>query len=762
LDSYLAEKTFQEVINSVGSDCQIKPLTAEARDASYKWLPVVLNAPSHPSIKRKTYLLLTETSESCPLGGGKVYVVSTHSPGVSGTGSPMSPQTATILFASLKVWTPGHVGAASPEIASIMWRARATFKNLSWETVNQAELKAVLDRGAPHIDIVPLVLPPVPLHILKDLHTLPIDDANDKEGAKQALSTWAAKGEYWTPPDGKWPCYPVAQHDPRSAKLGSRGDLVAAAMAMLRAPISHSTVAAFPTLNLMSKGLLKLNAVQPAPTNTVAPAADDDDDDEAAETAALCAPPPSKKKPTPAPAPPKLNKKAEKQLKVNAAAFVKGARGIANSDDDSMSEGEPGEDEGQESEDGFIASDDDVEEAGSTASARQKREKKQSRKRKERFEKNVVSDQEDGSERSSESSSAEEMSEGSGSDNDSDGSDGSDDDVVVKARKDASDADGMDSDDDDDEGAVSTHKRLKKTSDIVRGASANPPKKKKAKIVDDDNEGARDGENAPPPSALLAQQRLSGERSAGSKPLPKMGASQGRIDKALESRHPLASFGTAKPPQPRGTPAVEEPEALFTPTKGKSADVSQPADAANIPSAPGAPNRASRDLMRKARSDKLAEWTKISNRVCNLMGPVIDGEITNKGSVLCLAPNGINSFSSAMTVANHRFSSLVDDNTIPGSWHPIVSASLSVIDSLVGIIEAADGDEKTRKKNDSANADLGCIAAQSLVKVVPQIEALQKTIAEASAQINGLVGTSAGMASRLTQAAAKKAALDNK
>ena len=92
----------------------------------------------------------------------------------------------------------------------------------------------------------------------------------------------------------------------------------------------------------------------------------------------------------------------------------------------------------------------------------------------------------------------------------------------------------------------------------------------------------------------------------------------------------------------------------------------------------------------------------------------------------------------------------------------MVSSLLSLTGTLVRAIEAADADEKTRKKNDNANAELGTVAAESLLNVVPQIEALQKTLAEANAQANTLVGTSAGMASRLARATAKKAITEDK
>jgi hypothetical protein len=228
-----------------------------------------------------------------------------------------------------------------------------------------------------------------------------------------------------------------------------------------------------------------------------------------------------------------------------------------------------------------------------------------------------------------------------------------------------------------------------------------------------------------------------------------------QLSRGMEARKHIAGSTVphAEPPTQRNL-QIDEPGSMFTPTKEDAGG------AARAPAAPRHKERESRDKMGEKRRDKLCEWTKISDRVEKLMGPVINGEHANKGSVLTLAPGGINSFSGAMAEATRLYTNLVDDNTIPGSWHPTVSASLTVIESLVGIIEAADGDDKLRKKNDTANAELGCIAAQSLVKVVPQIEALQKSIADASAQINSLVGTSAGMAARLTQAAAKKAATD--
>ena len=732
------------------------PLTSGTRDKTLRLLPAVLFDPHN----KRWLLMLTNTTDESPFGGGTVYLASAHGTGQAVTHKALSLADATAFSASVQVWSPGHAGAASPQIGSLLWRLKATFMNFKWETVNVNEITEAFEQKEIHLDFVPLVMPPAPPHITKDLETLPIEDTNDKDAVRKQLSAWCESGgKLWKPPEGKWPWFPALQHDPRKDTLGSRSELAVAINAVMRAPVMASVKVALPDFTL-GTGLLQLNTVEvkekaPPP----AAADDDDDDDEAAETRALLAPP---KKLTPPP--PKPKKKAGK---VNGASFVHGAKSALCSDDDSMSEGEEDECDAEQDSNGndmFIASDDDVDEAGSTASARKARADKASNKRKHNLTKNVVSEEEgdeddEDDEGEGESSSEASMSEG-GSDDASEGDDDDDDDddILVKPSDNASDADDVMESDEEEEG---DRAKPAKASRLVKGTGKKrpksaPPPKKRPKIVQDDD-ASDDGAGAVPPSALLAQQRLSGDRSAGSKPLPKMGLSGagGRVSNGLHARQKLAH---AMPPQPKGTDSamVDSPESLFTPTKPA------PKDTPPAPNAPQHKQREPRDAMSEKRRDKLATWLAIGKRLDALIGPVVDGQATNKGSVLSLAPGGLAHFASVMTCADHAFRKLPDDNTIPNSWHPLVENLTKVVSSLVSMIEAADADEKTRKKNDSVNAELGCIAAQSLLKVTPQIEELQQAVAKVHSITNTLVGTSAGMATRIASAAAKKQAVEGK
>ena len=715
-----------------------RPLTQDARDATLKLLPVVL----YESVRKRWIALVTHTSESSPFGGGTIYLASAHGVGTPGLHKPLKKDEAGFIFNGLTAWSPGHVGAASPQIASLLWRLKATFKNLEWETVNVQDVKATLDAAKQHVDVVPLSVPPAPQHVLKDYETLPINDTEDKDAMKKALSVWQDKGQHWTPPPGKWPCFPIAQHDPRASKLGSRTDLAAAVSVLVRTASMPSIKQALPG-DALGKGLHTLIGVEasaPAPALAKPSLAAIDDAEEAA-TASLLAPPKPKEKP-----PPKKKPPSKKDMQLSGASFVRGARGIENSDDDSMSEGDPGENEGEESEDGFIASEDDVDEAGSTTSARKKRSAKSSKKRKERFEKNVNSgDDDDDSDgdcsQDEESSDEEEMSDGGSDDGEEEGDDDDDDDELVDARKNASDVDDVMASDDDDEAqrsAAAPKSRLVKASERNKGKQ---PRKKKTKVVPDED-AEDDGAGALPPSALLAQQRLSGERSAGDVPPPKMGAS---LDRGIKARHAASMVAVA--PVPKDSAAIAEPASLFTPTKAADKGTHK------APGAPGPSARPPRDNARQARFDRADAYKSIDGRIRQLAA--------KPGSIVGLPERGAFLLTERASAGALAFEQLREDRSIE-HYNEVIKHLLGVTSHLVTIVEAADSDDKTRKKHDNANAELGTVAAQSLLQVVPQIEALQRAVANVNSMANTLVGTSAGMATRIAHAAAKKSATEGK
>jgi hypothetical protein len=263
-----------------------------------------------------------------------------------------------------------------------------------------------------------------------------------------------------------------------------------------------------------------------------------------------------------------------------------------------------------------------------------------------------------------------------------------------------------------------------------------PPHKKKQRILDDDSEG-------PPPSVLLAQQRLSGERSAGSKPLPKMGA----VHSLSASMKARANGMLAKPPKEKSAiaEAIGETDAMFTPTKADQ----------STPKAPGAPAPSGRE----PRNDAWKERKRMADNFANIDTRIkaIGG---TTGSIIGLSEMGAQLLDTASVNCTTEFDVFREDDHKVPQYNKVIKRLIHLTHNLVSIIEVADGDEKTRKKHDNANAELGTIAAQSLLKVVPQIEALQRAMAEASGITNALVGTSAGMASRIAQATAKKDVVD--
>mgnify|MGYP001104505303 CR=1 FL=1 len=733
------------------------PLTSVQLQANLRLLPVVLWEPE----KKRHALLVTQTSDLSPLGGGVIYIVTAHGVAQPSALKPLTLDETGYIFNSLHSWSPGHQGAASPQLASLLWRLKATFKNFEWETVNVADLKAELDKGAQHVDVVPLSLSAAPPHVLKDYDTMPIPSNEDKDVMKKAVIAWTEKGTHWTPPEGKWPCFPVPQHDPRAGKLGSRCDLAVAVGSLVRSAVMPSVKTAFPN-NVMANGVYKMVAVEPKKASPPAPVAEEDDEE--AETQALLAPP--KPREVPKAQPPSKKEKKEKkagggggrgrQPKISGLSFIDGMAAEKGDDED--------ESDGEEDEDGFIASDDDVDEAGSTASARKKRQDKTSRKRRYNMTKNVVSD-DDGSDddgEEGESSEEDEMSEG-GSDVGSEDGDDSDDDVIVKPGQDASEASDLDDDDDDeDDEPKAKGKRLVKNS-----KKAQPPKKKsRVRIVDDDDD-VDEPESAPSHAELLAKQRLFGQHSAGSKPLPKMGAT---LSNGIKKRHESVSAAAQEEAKERrlaavATVMVEEPEAMFTPTKENGKGPAQPPGA---PGPAGAAARAPRNDAWKARNRLANAYININKR-CEALYDNAEWDEdsgsgmwkTKPGSIVGLAEHGAVSLANVTQQAKNTFEKFREDRSID-QYNEVVEKLLCVTGYLTHIIETADSDEKTRKRNDNANAELGAIAAQSLLKVVPQIEALQKAMSEASGITNTLVGTSAGMASRIAQATAKKDAKDGK
>ena len=148
---------------------------------------------------------------------------------------------------------------------------------------------------------------------------------------------------------------------------------------------------------------------------------------------------------------------------------------------------------------------------------------------------------------------------------------------------------------------------------------------------------------------------------------------------------------------------------------------------------------------------------------------VVDGQriharitaLAKRGSVANLHAGG----ALALVQASERTQALLEQLARSGDGDyatakKVIAGLLRVTSLSVGVIEAANADDATRKKAGNANAELGCVAAESLLKLVPQIEALHKATAQASRVANTLVGTSSGLVERIAQATAEKSVVE--
>jgi hypothetical protein len=712
------------------TDDATQVLTSDIRNAQTKILPVVLNidGDDEPGWKDHVALLLKQDD--------RIFIVTeapaqtrNHATAAVVVSKPMSSDETACAFSRMRAWSPGHAAAANPQIASILWRAKAEFKRFDWEVCNTHDISSLLAAADKHHDVVSVPLPPAPAHVRLDFDQLTIDNADDKEALKKAASTWSDKAVHWTPPEGGTPSHPIRPHDPRATELGCRADLLRAVTTTVRAPNLSDVKAAFPG-NALADGIVALCAASKPSSNgkSVASApADDDDDEEESATRALFAPP------KPPPAKPKKGGKGKGSM-MDPASFVHGARGIRDGDEhDSGSDedDEYGEEEEEEAEKGFIASDDDVDEAGSTASAEEARAKRLSNKRKERWERNVISpiiedeearkatgkgkkdkkakkaklvesDSESGSdddEDDDDSSSGDEES-GSGSNSGSSSEDDDEDDEIVKHKKDASDAEDVHTDDDDD--IVETNKAVKAASSRLTKLS-DLGKKKKA--------------DAPP--AAVAQ-----PPSKKSKPAPPAAAAPARpsLAKGLAARQ---AFHEADPDARAAAPAAKE-------STGGERDRAQ---------------------QRGKRVGFCTDFDEMHKRATALLD--------SERSILHLPGNGGINLDRAFKDAKGAMHQLPDNNYI-ANWHEVTRTLLEVTSTVLKVVEVADASNEQRKKHDNANAELGAVTTHALQRVVPQIEELQKTISLASTQMNTLVGAGAGMAARIAAAVAKKATSEGK
>lgn len=722
------------------TDDATQVLTSDIRNAQTKILPVVLNieGDDEPGWKDHVALLLKQDD--------RIFIVTeapaqtrNHATAAVVVSKPMSSDEAACAFSRMRAWSPGHAAAANPQIASILWRAKAEFKRFDWEVCNTHDISSLLSAADKHHDVVSVPLPPAPAHVRLDFDQLPIDNADDKEALKKAASTWSDKAVHWTPPEGGTPSHPIRPHDPRAAELGCRADLLRAVTTTVRAPNLGDVKAAFPG-NALADGIVALCAASKPSSNgkSVASApADDDDDEEESATRALFAPP------KPPPAKPKKGGKGKGGM-IDPASFVHGARGIRDGDDcDSGSDEDDGygEEEEEEAEKDFIASDDDVDEAGSTASAEEARGKRLSNKRKERWERNVISPTVEGEEEArkatgkgkgkkakkvklvesdSESGSDDDEDDDSSSGNEESGSgsnsgsssedDDDDDDEIVKHKKDASDAEDVHTDDDDD---------------IVETAKAGKPASSRLTKLSD--LGKKKKADAPPPAAAQPP-------SKKTKPAP-----------------PAAAAPAPAPPAAAAPPRPSLAKGLAARQAAHESDL----DARAAP--PAAKESAGGDRDRAQQRGKRVGFCTTFDEMHQRATALLDSE----RSILHLPSNGGINLDRAFKDAEGAMHQLPDNNYIV-NWHEVTRTLLEVTSTVLKVVEVADASNEQRKKHDNANAELGAVTTHALQRVVPQIEELQKTISLASTQMNTLVGAGAGMAARIAAAVAKKATSEGK
>jgi hypothetical protein len=272
------------------------PLSIQHREAKALLLPFV--GYWRDGAKPTPCLAVTLTTAKGVFGGGAVFLVREESaldnePRVQKL-DPRELEAA--CRCRLAEWSPGTPARADTRFCHLLWRLLVTFKGLEWELAHPRDIGAFFNAGDAGVDVFELAVPPPPEYVARNLRELPCSLAvDDRKVHLDRCDAWSKMRVEWdTGSETRPPFWPVLPTDPRRAKIATRGDLVAAAVRVLRGP-GVSGVSDLATLcagDGLAGALVALSKIEARHSSPgVQMAAEDDDDGEAAETAELMAPP---------------------------------------------------------------------------------------------------------------------------------------------------------------------------------------------------------------------------------------------------------------------------------------------------------------------------------------------------------------------------------------------------------------------------------------------------------------------------------------
>ena len=658
-------------------------------------------------------LVVALTSDSRALGGGAVFLVSQDDgPGLGEGGEPVARKLEHMdvlltLHHRIIDWAPTNPAHADPEYANLLWRLMVTFKGLEWECAHPRDIVAA-GEGKFGADVFELKVAAPPDSIVKDLRELPMKvPCEDRKALIERCDAWSKTADTWDHGSAdKPPFWPLLAADPRRAKVESRANLAAAALRILRSP-SNSGMADIKKSGGIARVLHTLSITEARHTSPIA-AIDDEDDAEAAETAELTAPPKPKPKPEAKPKPKKPGKQAT--LGISGGLFVLGE----------AEEGDPDDEEGDSSEDGFIDSDDDVEMGEEVA--KKKANVKRVKNRECRHSVSGSGEEDSDDSRSGDDSDQENsMSDGSGSDEGSESSGDEDDDPIVKAKAQASEGS------DDDEQPI----KRKAPS----GLSTAPPKKKRARVVEDEPE---DDETLADRAALFAQQQMTSAPTKG-KPDGKLGSKAHPLH-AKANANALA-VAVAAPPRPKPAPDTAAAPA--------PAPVAAPAPA-HAPMAVDAhakgPGKA---------TDKRALLATRAEVALGKVAELVAEAKDKRGNVLVHSEGGpLDALEANTTTARSNMAKFVsEEGRAVDHVDKCINSLVLIIARMADAVQVAQ--KKPTRAVENAHISIGATGSQMLLEVLPKIEELQETI-------NALAKKGSGMALRLAQEQASMLALERK
>lgn len=651
-------------------------------------------------------LVVALSSDSRSLGGGAIFLVSQDDGLSLSEGSePVARKLdyKDVLFTlhhRIIDWAPTNPAQADPEYCHLLWRLMVTFKGLEWECAHPRDIVAA-GEGKFGADIFELKVAAPPDGIVKDLRELPTKVlCDDRNALIERCDSWAKTAAMWDHGSAdKPPFWPLLATDPRRTKVESRANLAAAALRILRSP-TNTGMADIKKDGGLARVVHTLSTTELRHTSPVV-AIDDEDDAEAAETAELTAPP----KPKPKPEAKLRMKKSGKQttLGISCGSFVLGE----------ATEGDPDDEEGGSSEDGFIDSDDDVEMGEEVA---KKKAKDKRTKNIERRHSVSGSGEEDSDDSGSGDDSDDDdlMSDDSGSDDGSEPSVDEDDDPIVKAKEQASEGS------DDDEQPI---KRKARPGPVER-----PPKKKRACVVEDEPE---DDETLADRAALFAQQQMTSAPTKG-KPGGKLGSDSHPLHAKANATALLAA--KAAPPRTKSTHApVPAPAPALSPAAAAAAGSKRP------------PPATSKREAAAARADAaLAKVLELIYEAKDKRGNVL---VHSEGMPL-------NALEATVEAARANMVKYVnEEDRLVDHVDKCMTSLVTVIARMADAIHAAQ--KKPIRVVENAHIAIGATSSLMLLDILPKIEEMQELA-------NALAKKGSGMALRLATEQASMLALERK